>query len=268
MWRELIRPVRVAAVGRNTFREAVRNRAFLGLVLFAVAFILSSLLMAELAVVGEHTRVVTDFGFFAVGLFAATTAIVMGALLVHKEIEKKTIYTIISKPIRRYEFILGKYAGLVAILVVEIAFLTFVWAGALALQGGEWGLEHLKGMLLVAFEVGLVASVAVMFSAATTPVFTALFSLGVFAVGRTVYLIEEMLQGDKGPFVDNPVARAFGTFVVAVFPDLSVFNVSQQVLLDVAVPWTYLGHAFLYAAAYGAFALGVAMLAFERRDFV
>jgi ABC-type transport system involved in multi-copper enzyme maturation permease subunit len=258
---------RVFAVARNTYREAIRNRAFLGLLLLSVAFILSSVLLSALAVAGEGARVVVDFGFFAVGLFSAATAIVMGALLVYKEIEKKTIYTIVSKPIHRYEFMIGKYLGLMLILVAQVVGLTIVWALVILLREGDVTVEHAKGMLLVLMEVGVVAAVAMMFSAASNPMLTGLFTFGVFIVGRLVYLIEAMLQAPKGLFVDNALARAFGETVVTVFPDLSVFDVSQQVLLGVAVAPSYLAHALAYATGYAVVFMVIALFAFERRDF-
>ena len=259
---------RVSAVARNTFKEAVRNRAFLGLGLFGVVFILFSLVLSELTVVGQGPRVVVDFGFFAVGLFASATAIVMGAVMVHKEVDKKTIYTILSKPLHRYEFILGKYLGMLGILAAQIVVLGMIWCVPLLAQGADVSLEHAKGLALLVFEVSIVAAVAVMFSAQSTPALTGLLSFGVFVVGRLVYLLEEMLQGARGLFVDNALARGFAEVVVTVFPDLSVFDVSQQVLLGVEVSGAYMGQALLYACCYVAVLLAIAMVAFQRRDFV
>lgn len=267
MHNDVLKLGRIAAVAQNTFREAVRNRAFLGLLFFSVAFLLSSILLSALAVIGEGARVVVDFGFFAVGLFAAVTAIVMGALLVYKELEKKTIYTIVSKPIHRYEFILGKYLGLLVILAAQVVGLSLVWVLVILMRDGDVSLEHAKGMMLVLMEVGVVAAVAMMFSAASNPMLTGLFTFGVFVVGRLVYLIEDMLRAPKGLFADNRVARVFGETVVAIFPDLSVFDVSQQVLLGVPVAPGYLLHAFTYASAYALIFLVIALFAFERRDF-
>ena len=89
-----------------------------------------------------------------------------------------------------------------------------------------------------------------------------------FIVGRVVYVLEEMLQGSKGLFVDNPFARLFGQTVTTLFPDLSVFNVTQQLLLEVTISWAYLGQAALYAVCYGVVVIAIGMIAFERRDFV
>jgi len=259
---------RVYAVARNTFREALRNRAFVGLVVFAIAFILLSMALSEMAVVGQEARVVQSFGFFAISLVGALTAIIMGAMLVYKEVERKTIYTIVSKPIHRYEFIIGKHMGLVGILVVQLVILALVWTVVTRLQGGDVGLEHTKALVLILVEVALVASVAVMFSAFSSPVLTGLFSLGVFMTGRLVPLLEEMLGSTRGLFVENGLARMVGETAVNVLPDLSVFNVSQQVLLGVPVHMGYIGEACVYACAYGVIFLAIAIWAFERRDFI
>ena len=259
---------RVIAVAKNTFREAVRNRAFVGLTCFAVAFILFSLILSELTVVGQGPRVVLDFGLYAISLFAAATAILMGTVMVYKELEKKTIYTILSKPIRRYEFLLGKYLGMVGILLMELLVLGLIWGLVLWTQGADFGLEHVKAIFLIAFEASLIAAIGVMFSSQSTPALTGLFTLGVFVVGRIVYLVEEMLQGTKGLLVDNPIARFFGQGITAVFPDLRVFNVSQHLLLEVTISWAYMGQAALYALCYSVIVVIIGMFAFERRDFV
>ncbi len=265
---EIISPARVGAIAQNTFREAVRNRVFIGLLVSAVAFIGCSMVLAELSVVGEGPRVVLDFGFFAISLFCVVTAIVMGAVLLHKEVEKKTIFTIVSKPVQRYEVVLGKYFGLWGILLVEVVGLALVWFLVLSVQGVPITAELVKGLTLVFFEVGLVTAAAVMFSAISSPVMTALFTAGLFAVGRVVYVVAEMLGQTKGFFTKNPGLRPFGEAVTATFPDLSVFNTSQQVLMGVETPWAYVGHSFAYGLAYGAIFLALAVLAFQRRDFV
>ena len=259
---------RTSAVAANTYREALRNRAFVALVVFAIAFILLSLVLSEMAVVGQEARVVQSFGFFSIGLVGAITAILMGALLVYKEVERKTIYTILSKPIHRYEFLVGKLLGLWALLMVQVAILSSVWALVSLSQGAEVGLEHLKCLGLIAVEVGLMGSVAVMFSAFSSPVLTGLFSLGFFVVGRSIPLIEEMLAASQGLFVESAFARAMGQATAAILPDLSVFNLSQQVLLEVPIHLGYLGSALLYASAYALVFLIIGIWSFERRDFI
>lgn len=259
---------RVVAIASNTFREALRSRVVIGLMVVAMALILSSLALSEMTIVGQGPRVVLDFGFFAISLFSAVTAIAMGALLLHKEVDKKTIYTIVSKPVHRYEFVLGKYKGMLAILLLELLVLTAVWLLVLMIKEAPITLELFKGVALIYFELILVAAVATMFSAISSPVMTAVFSSGVFFVGRSIYLLAEMLGAKSGIFVKNEWLRPFGEATVAVFPDLSVFNISQAVLLDVETSWSYLGASLGYAATYALVLLIIAMFAFQRRDFV
>lgn len=265
---DLISGGRVGAIAHNTFREAIRNRAFIGLGVAGLVFIMSSILMSELVVVGQGPRVVQDFGFFAISLFSVTTAVVMGALLLHKELDKKTIFTIVSKPVHRYEFVLGKYLGLSAILLLQLGVLSASWLLVLMYQSVDVSLLHFKGLVLIFFEVSVVTAVALMFSSFSTPVLTALFSGGVFVGGRVVYVIEDMLMADRGLFVDHPYLRPVGEFFAAIFPDLSVYNISKQVLLSIEVSWAYVGHALLYGLAWGLIALVIGMMAFERRDFI
>ncbi len=259
---------RIWAVSQNTFREAIRNRAFVGLMIFALAFILFSLVLSEMTVRGEGARVVLDFGFFAIGIFGVVTAIVMGAILLHKEVEKKTIYTILSKPVWRYEFVLGKYLGMLAILMVAICLLGGIWFCVLGFEGVNVGLEHVKGLVLIQMEVAVVTAVAVMFSSISSPIVTAMLSVGTFVVGRLVYLIEEMLGMSRGVFAESDVLRSFGESAVVVFPDLSVFNISQQVLLGIETDPSYIVSALMYALGYVGACLVVSALAFQRRDFI
>ena len=259
---------RIGAIAHNTMREAIRNRAFIALSVSAVAFIVFSMILSELAVVGQGSRVILNFGFFAISLFVSVTAIVMGAVLLYKEVDKKTIYTILSKPVPRYEFVLGKYLGLMGILAIELVALSCVWFLVIKTDGGELTHAHLVGISLILFEAMIVTGLAVMFSAMTNPALTALFTTGVFAIGRVHYVVQEMLRAKEGVFVDQPWSRPIGEMVVGVVPDLGVFNVSQQVLLGVDIGSGYLGQGFAYALGYVAIFLCLAIFALQRRDFV
>ena len=259
---------RIAAIASNTTREALRNRAFIGLVLAALAFIGFSMVLAELAVRGQAARVVQDFGPFAIGLFGVVIAITMGVILLYKEIDKKTIFTVVPKPVHRHEIVLGKYLGMLAILAVAVGALGAAWAGVLALKGAPLTIEVVKVVVLIYFEIMVVTSVAVLFSAFSSPVLSGLFTFGIFFLGRVAYLVTEMLQAHKGLFVDNPGLRPLGEIFVATFPDLQTFNVTQNLLLGLPVPGSYVLASLGYALAYVLFFLCGAMILFQRRDFI
>lgn len=259
---------RIRAIARNTFKEAVRNRAFIGLLLLALVFLISSVVLSALAVSDQAPRVVVSFGLFGISLFGVVIAVVMGVILVYKEIEKKTIYTVVPKPVHRFEIILGKYLGLLAILVVELSILALVWFLILWTKDVTVTLEHVKALLLVFFEVMLITGVALLFSAFSSPILSGIFAALIFVVGRVVYIVDEMLRAGSGLFVTSPELRPVGKAVVAVFPDLNVFNGSHEVLLGVPIAWDYIGSALGYALSYVVVLLALATLLFQRRDFV
>lgn len=260
--------LRIAAIASNTTREAIRNRAFIGLLLAALAFIAFSLVLGELAVRGQAARVVQDFGPFAIGLFGVVIAITMGVILLYKEIDKKTIFTIIPKPVHRFEIVLGKYVGLLAILLVTVAVLGLAWTGVLAVKGAPVTVEVVKVVALVFFEIMLVTAVAVLFSAFSSPVLSGLFTFGIFFLGRVAYQVDQLLDARRGLFVDHPSLRPLGEAFVAVFPDLQVFDATQNLLLAMPIPGTFVAAALTYSLAYVAFFLALAVLLFQRRDFI
>jgi len=126
---------RVWAIAINTFREAVRDKVLYGVLGFACAVLLLTLALAELSL-HQQRRVVLDVGLASISLFSVVIAIFLGSSLLYKEIERKTLYVILPKPIRRWEFLLGKYAGLVVTATVFIAIMGAIQLWVTAVQAG------------------------------------------------------------------------------------------------------------------------------------
>jgi ABC-type transport system involved in multi-copper enzyme maturation permease subunit len=257
---------RTLAVAGNTLREAGRNRLFYGL-LAATALLLGfALVLSDLALSDQKARLVQDFGLFVIPLLCVITAVLLGALLLHKELERKTLYAILPKPVRRGEFLLGKWLGLCVLLAGELAALAAVWAGVLTLRGGDFGWVLVKALGLQYLELVLVCAVALFFSALSSPVLTGVFTAGVFLVGRVSYVIGDLMGQNKGVFAEVPAMRALGRVLLAVVPDLSTFNVSDDVLQGWTIGRDYLWHATAYGLGWTAFFLALGLLLFERRD--
>ncbi|MSP92213.1 MAG: hypothetical protein EXR79_10495 [Myxococcales bacterium] len=257
---------RIAAVAANTLREARRNRVFYGMLAAAVLLLLFSVALSELALADQKARLVQDFGLFSISLLTVATAVLMGALLLHKELERKTLYAILPKPIRRSEFLVGKFAGLCALLGVQVGLLGACWWGVLVLRGGAMTPALALALGLQYVEVVLVTAVALFFSALTRPVLAGVLTAGVFVVGRVVYVLQDLLSAPKGGFAEVPVMRALGKVLVAVLPDLSTFNVADEVLLGWPVPTDYVVAALGYGLSWTVLFVALALVLFERRD--
>src|ERR1700728_4920655 len=121
-------------VAVNTFREAVRDRVLYNLIVFALMMIGASILVGEISI-GISRLVIINLGLSAISIFGIIMAIFIGVGLVYKEMEKRTLYSLLSKPIRRWEFLVGKYAGLLMTLAVNTSFMTLGLAAALFYVG-------------------------------------------------------------------------------------------------------------------------------------
>ena len=257
---------RILAVAGNTLREAGRNRIFYGAGAVAVMMLLFSLILSDLALVDQKARLVQDFGLFVIPLLCIVTAVIMGVVLLQKEIEKKTLYAILPKPIRRSEFLLGKFLGLCTLLAGQLVLLSICWAGVLAMRGGELSGQLLIALLLSYIEIVLVTAIATFFSALSSPVLSGVMTLGLFACGRVSYVITDLMTATKGVFVEVDFMRWLGAALVAVVPDLSTFNVADEILLGWQLSGDYLLSAAGYGLSYAAVFLVAGLIVFERRD--
>jgi len=257
---------RISAVMGNTLREAGRTRIFYGLLAVAILLLFGSVVLSDLALIDQQARLVQDFGLFTIPLLTVLTAVILGVTLLQKEIEKKTLYAILPKPIRRGEFLMGKYFGLCTLLAMEMVLLSLAWFAVLYLRGGSVTIGILSALLLSYIEVVLVTAIASFFSALSTPTLSGIFTVGMFAIGRMSYVVVDLMGARKGVFAEVPAMRTLGRVIVAVVPDLSTFNVSDELLGGWEVPTSYLVPAIGYGLSYAAVFLVLALLVFERRD--
>jgi ABC-type transport system involved in multi-copper enzyme maturation permease subunit len=258
---------RVAALARNTFREAIRDKILHSLLFFAVLLILAAVVLGQLSL-HEEGRLVLDVGLGGISLFAVLIAIFVGSSLVYKEIERKTVYTIIPKPLRRREFILGKFFGMAAVLAVLLAVMTAVLLAVGASVGAPVEKVLAKATLLLYVEALVVTAVAVLFSSFSTPFLSALFTVGIFVLGRSTSELET-LSSKLG------AARAPVHFLARVLPDLHLFYVSGDLVAgervsvhETYVDWSYVLASSGYGLGYAAILLVLAAVIFGRRDFV
>ena len=265
---------RILAIASNTRKEAVRNRAFTVLVILGLLLNATGWALAKLAVRSQQVKVLQDFGYFAVSIVAVLCAILMGVILLYKELDKKTIYAVIPKPIDRSEIVLGKFWGLCTLLFwlvlgLGLCWLAFLaWAGAAEVSGQSLTLPIAKALVLIVVEAGLITAVALLFSSWTRPFLSGMFTFGYFLMGRWIFLLDEHLRAQMGALSKPGPLRTIATAFTYVVPDLQSFNVSKELALGIHVPWSYVGVASAYALSFTVVFLALAVLLFSRRDFV
>jgi ABC-type transport system involved in multi-copper enzyme maturation permease subunit len=265
---------RIIALALNTFREAVRNKVLYILLMFALLLLALTYFFSQGAL-HEQLRVIRDVGLVGIEVIGALIAIFIGVNLVYKELDRKTVFALIPKPIHRWEFVLGKYLGMLVTLAVLMAIMAVtlfvvLWLGAMVFGGDNDDGTVLRAILLVFGEVAVITAVAVLFSSFSSPILSGALTLGIFVVGHFTPELRELIAK-----VASAPLRVVLRGAVRLFPDLHLFYVSgsmvggQVVSVHGAyVDWSYVGIAGLYGALYCAAAIVLAMVIFARRDFV
>lgn len=255
---------RVGAIALNTFRESIRDRVLYNLILFVLLLVAASVFVSDLSLDMESQFTAT-LGLSAMVVFGALIAIFIGVGLVYKEIDKRTIYSLLSKPVHRHEFILGKYVGLCLTLLVNTAVMVLATELALLYVNGKF--VALQGAVLVAslliyLELVLLVAVALMFSSFSTPMLAALFSFAVYVIG---HFSKDLLV--MASLSASTMTRAVLTILYFLLPNLSNFGFITEASHGRIVPPAMLASASVYAILYIGILLSVAVLIFQKRNF-
>lgn len=254
---------RVFAIAANTFRETIRNKILYAILAFALFMIGMTFFLADLSV-GEFARIIANIGLGCIHAFGVVMAVFLGITLVSQEVEKKTVYLILSKPVPRWEFVVGKTAGLsltLALTTLAMAVVLFLVHAGYRLGGGAEA-----GIFIAAagvyMELVLLVCLASLFSTFTTPVLSAIFTLSAFVIGH--------VTGDLlafGSLSESAAVRGASMGLYYLLPNLEIFNWKNDVVYGGVRSPSLIALPAAYLAAYGAAVLCLACLLFSRKDF-
>jgi len=278
---------RVWAIAVNTFTESVRQKVFNILLVFALVVIACALFFRQFDF-GEEFKFVKDFCLGAMSVFGTCIAIVGTGMLLPNEVEHRTIYTILSKPVRRFEFLLGKYLGSIQLVLTSTVLMSMMFAVVLfvmmvvsqsrvrneasqtkaesarvelqaqyeQIRAAALDPDIVKGVLLIFVKLCVIAGITLLISTfSTSMVFNVIVSFMVFICGHLV-----------GPARDHWQSVAALKFVLAIVPDLGAFNVADDIILGNVIPWGHVGSVALYGIVYAAAVVAAAHFVFEGRE--
>jgi ABC-type transport system involved in multi-copper enzyme maturation permease subunit len=253
---------RILHIAANTFREAVRDRVLYNLIAFALLMSGAAILVGQISI-GIERLVVVNLGLTAVSIFGVVIAIFIGIGLVSKEIEKRTLYTVLSRPVQRWEFIIGKFFGLAGTLVVNTFFMAIGVFAALLYVSHP--LHRADGWILVALyfiilQFLMITAIALLFSSFSSPLLSAVFAFALFVIGS--------FAGDLRGFAGmaQGASHWLATGVAYLVPNFSSLNVITSVAHEQPVTSQVIFSNSLYALVYTGMALCGAVLIFEHRN--
>lgn len=253
---------RLSAISLNTFREAVRDRVLYNLILFAILLVASAPLFSQISI-GLEKLILINLGLSSISLFGVIIAIFVGIGLVFKEIEKKTLYTILSRPVRRWEFITGKYLGLVLTLIVNVVFMTVSFYLALIIFSGGITRSDASALIAIYFiilQFCMITAVTLLFSSFSTPIFSAIFAFALYVIGTFAEDLRNFAALSSG------VMQWLVTAAAYLVPNFSALNVISQVAHNEPVGGRLIVFNTIYAVLYSMAATASAILIFNRRN--
>jgi ABC-type transport system involved in multi-copper enzyme maturation permease subunit len=254
--------VKVIAITINTAREAIRNKVLYSILFFALLMVGVSALFGS-ASIGDKMKFVKDFSLLGISLFGVITTVVLGVNLLTKELGKRTIFNILSKPVARWEFVIGKFFGLLLTVAVMVGLMSAALLLFLRMFEPEVEWRLLLASCTILLELMVLIALALFFSSiVVTPTLAGLFTAAAFVAGRSS---SHLLTFDTAEY--PPLLRRTTQVLYAVLPHLDRFNIADHVVFgEQFSPW-YFAHVFLYAAAYSAIVLVLSVLVFQRREF-
>jgi len=250
----------VLAIAQNTFREAVRDRVLYVLLFFAAVAILGSKALGWISI-GQDIKIVKSISLSSVSIFGVLIAIFVGTNLIYKEIDKRTVYTILCCPIHRWEFIAGKYLGLSMLLGLVCAVMAIVASLYVLTLGGTVDSAFIFAVVLIYAQLLLITAFATLLSSVTSPILGAIIVFSVYVLGNATEILVNL-----PPQLSGTSAQAALQWLYYVVPNLSNFNIQVLAANEVPVRAAYVGWAVLYAAVYTTFLLVLAAFAFEDKD--
>lgn len=271
----------------NTFLEAIRNRILYLLVVFGMLVILFSKALGWV-LIGEDLKVIADVSLMCLSVFGALITILVGTGLIYKEIDKRTIYVVLSRPVARWQYIIGKYLGLLTTVLVMLAamslfFLAYLWMmSSPAVVAQESGITGqmvripfgpvIFAVALTFLEMVLLTALAIAFSAASTPILSAVFTFMAYVVGHLADRVYDLaLIVRQNPQTGTGSELGYKVLMAAYYvtPNLSDFNVRNEAVhgLTGHYTWGWTAMTILYALMYAAAVLMLGILVFRRRNF-
>jgi len=249
----------ITTIAKNTFKETIRDRILYAILAFAILFIASTVVFGSLSL-GEDIKVIKDFGLAGIYIFSIIITIFLGVSLIYKEIEKNTLYLILSKPISKSQLIIGKYFGLLLSVTLTTLLMTAVYLIVVATKGGGFDAGSLLAVLLNLFEISIFISISILFSTLFTPLLGTIFSIIILYVGHS---LDTLLRfADKSESISGYLVYP----VYYLLPNLEKFNIRNLVVHGDMVSTPEYLLTILYAIIYSIILLSIAKISLEKEE--
>lgn len=250
----------IIAIAQNTFRETIRDRILYVIFVFAALMIVGSILAGSISL-DQDVRVIKDFGLASIFLFSILMAVFIGTSLVYKEFDKRTIFMLLSKPIKRRDVILGKFFGLAATMGVMMILMSVFFIGLVRYKTGGFDWMLLEAILFNYFEILVMIALTLMFSTFTAPIASAIYSLLLFVIGHSSSTLMQLIKTSHG------ISKILIEGAYYLFPNLEKFNLRGSVVYGVGATVPQTLWVIIYGGIYAILMLFIAISILKKQEF-
>lgn len=251
---------KLIVIALNTYRESIRDKIFYSLLLFAAMLLGFSMVLGNLSI-GEPEKIIKDFGLGSISIAGAMIAVFIGIGMVYKEMDKRTIYVILSKPVERWQFLIGKYLGLSLTIAIEVVVMSLLLFVLCYQYTDAVPFELTIAIVPIYFELLLVLAFAIFFSSFSTSILSAMFTLSFFIIGHLTLDLKQLAAG-----TENVLFQQVTSVLFYVFPNLEALNFKAEVVHGLPISAMEVVLSLSYSLAYTILILLLAIFIFNRRD--
>ncbi|WP_022668515.1 ABC transporter permease [Desulfospira joergensenii] len=251
---------KITAIALNTFRESIRDKIFYSLLFFAVILVMFSTVLGKLTI-GDPLKIIKDFGLGSISIAGTLIAIFVGIGMVYKEMEKRTIFIILSKPLARWQFLMGKYLGLGLTILVEVVVMSVLLFGLCFAYDPQIPWSLLTAIIPIFFEIMIILAFAFFFSTFASPFLSGMFTLGIFIIGHFTRDLKSLAAATEDVLFKNLADAAY-----YILPNLEFLNYKTRVVHHLAISGEEVLLSLAYAACYTLAVLLISMFIFQGRD--
>jgi len=249
----------IITIAKNTFKETIRDKILYGILAFALLFLLSTIFLGSISL-GEDIKVIKDFGLSGIYIFSLIITIFLGTSLIYKELEKRTIYTILSKPVSIFEFITGKFLGLWASVILNVTLMTAIHLFIVYVKGGGFDFLSIISIAIMLFELAIFIALTILFSTITTPLAGALYAIIILYIGHSLDLLRRYALKSES-FMKYLTQITYYTF-----PNLEKFNIRNSVVHDIKPDSGQIIYPIVYSILFSSIILWAAILSLKKQD--
>lgn len=250
----------IISITKNTFKETIRDKILYGILAFALLFLLSTVFLGSISL-GEDIKIIKDFGLAGIYVFSLIITIFLGTSLIYKEIEKRTLYVILSKPVSIQEVIVGKFLGLWLSILLNVSLMSIIYLIIVRIKGGGFDLLSLISILIMVFELAIFIALTIFFSSLTTPLAGTIYSIIIVYIGHSLEMLKKYAEK-----YGSDISQFFGNAIYYILPNLEKFNFRNSVVHDVQPRTGEIIYPIIYSALYCIVLLWLAVITLKKRD--